>query len=126
MSTYVSVEISPETTTSPVLTSVSHATRPLGSSVMTASSTPAGTWSARQRGRAHQLAVEHRIVQLDPRGDPQLEVLDAVAQVALLPRGHRWGIGRRRRQQPRQWHLEAGERLARGLLVLRGADQRED
>src|SRR3954466_12798486 len=33
-------------TTSPVLTSVSHATRPLGSSRMTASSTPSEIWSA--------------------------------------------------------------------------------
>src|SRR5689334_3503421 len=46
MSTYVVVEISPETTTSPVFTSVSHATRPLGSSAITASRTPSEIWSA--------------------------------------------------------------------------------
>src|SRR5919199_2750139 len=46
MSTYVSVVISPETTTSPVFTSVSHATRPVGSSRSTASSTPSEIWSA--------------------------------------------------------------------------------
>src|SRR3982751_470766 len=46
MSTYVVVEISPETTTRPVLTSVSHATRPYGSSRSTASSTPSEIWSA--------------------------------------------------------------------------------
>src|SRR3989442_2788352 len=46
MSTYVSVVISPETTIRPVLTSVSHATRPLGSSRITASSTPSEIWSA--------------------------------------------------------------------------------
>src|SRR3954452_12770791 len=46
MSTYVVVEISPETTTSPVFTSVSHATRPFGSSRMTASRTPSEIWSA--------------------------------------------------------------------------------
>src|SRR5215211_6772526 len=46
MSTYVSVEISPDTTTRPVFTSVSHATRPFGSSRMTASSTPSEIWSA--------------------------------------------------------------------------------
>src|SRR3954463_11376142 len=46
MSTYVSVVISPETTTSPVFTSVSHATRPYGSSRMTASRTPSEIWSA--------------------------------------------------------------------------------
>src|SRR5580704_17533154 len=46
MSTYVLVVISPETTTRPVLTSVSHATRPVGSSASTASSTPSEIWSA--------------------------------------------------------------------------------
>src|SRR3954471_13956515 len=45
-STYVEVEISPDTTTRPVLTSVSQATRPVGSSAMTASSTPSEIWSA--------------------------------------------------------------------------------
>ena len=44
--TYVVVEISPETTTRPVLTSVSHATRPFGASRKTASSTPSEIWSA--------------------------------------------------------------------------------
>src|SRR3954467_13721046 len=46
MSTYVSVVISPDTTTRPVLTSVSHATRPPASSRRTASSTPSEIWSA--------------------------------------------------------------------------------
>ena len=46
MSTYVVVEISPETTTRPVFTSVSHATRPFGSSRSTASRTPSEIWSA--------------------------------------------------------------------------------
>src|ERR671937_840915 len=46
MSTYVVVVISPETTTRPVLTSVSHATRPPGSSRSTASRTPSEIWSA--------------------------------------------------------------------------------
>src|SRR6202007_149263 len=46
MSTYVDVEISPETTIKPVFTSVSHATRPYGSSCITASSTPSEIWSA--------------------------------------------------------------------------------
>src|SRR5215218_2085532 len=50
ISTNVSVEISPETTTRPVLTSVSHATRPVGSSRMTASSTPSEIWSATLSG----------------------------------------------------------------------------
>src|SRR5215207_5517602 len=46
MSTYTSVVISPETTTSPVFTSVSQATRPSGSSAITASRTPSEIWSA--------------------------------------------------------------------------------
>src|SRR3954468_22295935 len=50
MSTKVVVEISPETTTRPVLTSVSQATRPVGSSAMTASSTPSEIWSATLSG----------------------------------------------------------------------------
>src|SRR5918994_4229359 len=50
MSTYVVVEISPETTTRPVFTRVSHATRPVGSSRMTASRTPSEIWSATLSG----------------------------------------------------------------------------
>src|SRR5215211_6787257 len=50
MSTYVVVEISPETTTRPVFTSVSQATRPVGSSRITASSTPSEIWSATLSG----------------------------------------------------------------------------
>src|SRR3954449_3811517 len=50
MSTYVSVEISPDTTTRPVFTSVSQATRPYGSSVRTASRTPSEIWSATLSG----------------------------------------------------------------------------
>jgi hypothetical protein len=50
MSTYVSVVISPATTTSPVVISVSHATRPFGSSARTASRTESETWSATLSG----------------------------------------------------------------------------
>src|SRR5262245_6346358 len=46
MSTYVEVEISPATTTWPVVTRVSQATRPYGSSRRTASRTPSEIWSA--------------------------------------------------------------------------------
>src|ERR671933_680728 len=49
-STYVEVEISPDTTTSPVFTSVSQATRPVGSSRITASRTPSEIWSATLSG----------------------------------------------------------------------------
>src|SRR5262245_9940793 len=45
-STYVSVEISPATTTRPVVMSVSQATRPIGSSARTASRTESEIWSA--------------------------------------------------------------------------------
>src|SRR3954453_22942725 len=50
MSTYVSLEISPEMTTRPVFTSVSHATRQVGSSAITASRTPSEIWSATLSG----------------------------------------------------------------------------
>jgi hypothetical protein len=45
MSTYALVLISPATITSPVVQSVSHATRLIGSSPMSASSTPSLIWS---------------------------------------------------------------------------------
>jgi hypothetical protein len=50
MSTYVSVVISPATMTSPVVTRVSHATLPFGSSASTASSTESEIWSATLSG----------------------------------------------------------------------------
>src|SRR4051812_9677626 len=46
MSTYTSVVISPATTTRPVVISVSHATRAVGSFVRTASRTESEIWSA--------------------------------------------------------------------------------
>jgi hypothetical protein len=46
MSTQISVEISPATTTSPVVISVSQATRPPESPASTASSTESEIWSA--------------------------------------------------------------------------------
>src|SRR3954447_23784267 len=50
MSTYVFVVISPATTTRPVVIIVSHATRPSGSSVRTASRTESEIWSATLSG----------------------------------------------------------------------------
>ena len=50
ISTYVLVVISPATKTTPVVTRVSHATRPNGSSVSTASSTASEIWSASLSG----------------------------------------------------------------------------
>src|SRR3712207_6520350 len=50
MSTYVFVVISPATTARPVVTSVSQATRPAGSSARTASRTASETWSATLSG----------------------------------------------------------------------------
>src|SRR6266487_3440401 len=46
MSTYVEVEISPATTTRPVVISVSHATRPIGSCRRISSRTASEIWSA--------------------------------------------------------------------------------
>src|SRR2546421_3998270 len=46
MSMYVDVEISPATHTRPVVMSVSHATRPNGSSIRIASRMASETWSA--------------------------------------------------------------------------------
>src|SRR4051794_24832649 len=46
MSTYAFVEISPATTTRPVVSMVSHATRPVGSSDRMASRTASEIWSA--------------------------------------------------------------------------------
>ncbi len=45
-SMYVDVEISPPTTASPVVTNVSHATRPIGSSRRIASRIASEIWSA--------------------------------------------------------------------------------
>src|SRR5437899_2956890 len=50
MSIQHSVEISPATSTSPVVTSVSQATRPCGSSAMIASRTASEIWSASLSG----------------------------------------------------------------------------
>src|SRR3954454_16165704 len=50
MSTYSFVEISPATMTMPVVTSVSHATRPGGSTAMIASRTASEIWSASLSG----------------------------------------------------------------------------
>src|SRR5436189_2502618 len=50
ISTYVLVVISPATKTTPVVTRVSHATRPSGSSFRTASSTASEIWSATLSG----------------------------------------------------------------------------
>src|SRR3954453_17774188 len=50
VATEVVVEVSPDTTTRPVLTSVSQATRPAGSSRSTASRTPSEIWSATLSG----------------------------------------------------------------------------
>ena len=50
MSTYVSVLISPATRTRPVVTSVSHATLPVGSSARIESRTASEIWSASLSG----------------------------------------------------------------------------
>jgi hypothetical protein len=50
MSMYSDVVISPATMTSPVVTSVSHATRPIGSTAKIASRTASESWSASLSG----------------------------------------------------------------------------
>src|ERR671927_126750 len=87
MSTYVVVEISPDTTTRPVFTSVSHATRPVGSSRSTASRTPSEIWSAILAIRSVPVALL-ALVEVDDHGDalervPLAQpVLDEVGVVA--------------------------------------------
>src|SRR3954470_16264316 len=77
MSTYVSVVISPETTTRPVFTSVSHATRPYGSSRSTASRTPSEIWSAILSGwpsvtdsDVNRYSLSDKLVMRSGRGAP--------------------------------------------------------
>src|SRR5438094_10662077 len=86
MSTYVSVEISPATTTSPVVISVSHAQRASGSSASTASRTVSETWSAILSGwpsvtdsdvnRKSRLAMARKATEL-PRLDPEVQAREA-------------------------------------------------
>src|SRR4051812_37631803 len=86
MSTYVSVVISPATTTRPVVISVSHATRPYGSSRSTASSTESEIWSAILSGwpsvtdsdvkRNSRPAIEaETLLDRDELGEPQPAVV---------------------------------------------------
>src|SRR5438132_6028953 len=86
MSTYVSVEISPATTTSPVVISVSQAERASGSCASTASRTVSETWSAILSGwpsvtdsdvnRKSRLAMARKASEL-LRSDPEVEAHDA-------------------------------------------------
>src|SRR5919199_494916 len=82
MSTYISVVISPATTTRPVVISVSQATRPPGSSRRTASRTESEIWSAILSGwpsvtdsdvkRNSRAAIEaETLLDRDELGDPQ-------------------------------------------------------
>src|SRR6266516_677117 len=87
MSTYVSVEISPATTTSPVVISVSQATRPSGSLPSTASRTESEIWSATLSGwpsvtdsevkRNSRMPLARRLPGrlLDPEEEAHLEVV---------------------------------------------------
>src|SRR5918999_5669523 len=110
MSTYVSVEISPATTTRPVVISVSQATRPLSSSARTASSTVSEIWSAILSGcpsvtdsdvnRKSRAGIRARLLDRQKTGEDdavavalrveerRLERLDVLAHVwvDLLPR----------------------------------------
>src|SRR5881227_2350551 len=95
MSTYVSVVISPATTTRPVVISVSQATRPLGSSSSTASSTASETWSATLSGWP---SVTDSEVKRKSRAIALLDLEEAVAACHVaVPRGvEKDGLERRR------------------------------
>src|SRR5436305_6467432 len=106
MSTYVSVVISPATTTSPVVISVSHATRLIGSSARTASRTESEIWSAILSGwpsvRDSDVKEKERLM------PPRLADAEEGGEGRLLAR-----VGRIREEaaelrQPGR-HLRAGE-----------------
>src|SRR4051794_9102264 len=133
MSTYVSVEISPATTTRPVVTSVSQATRPIGSSVRTASRIESEIWSAILSGwpsvtdsdvkRKLRSAIRPgRLPDGDRTADAQDGTVDRRPQQRLVQR--RQSAGRLRPQQrldQRQRALQVGVDDARRLVRERGA-----
>src|SRR2546421_1407806 len=119
MSTHVSVVISPATTTRPVVISVSHATRPCGSSRSTASSTESEIWSAILSGwpsvtdsdvkRNSRAAIEaETLLDRDELGEPQPAVV----------LGHRDDGGPER--------AEVRAHLRRDAGVVREAEQQRD
>src|SRR5579884_3169557 len=107
MSTYVLVVISPATTTSPVVISVSQATRPSGSSARTASRTESEIWSAILSGWPS--VTDSEVKEKEWLDMPRRLPLDAdpadvlcVAQCRRLELGvrRRAGVGEDRRLQP--------------------------
>src|ERR1700751_4567449 len=139
MSTYVSVVISPATTTSPVVISVSQATLPFGSSVRTASSTDSEIWSAILSGwpsvtdsdvkekervvMAGRLANAPSLLCWFPSHQPCREIRDALAgehgadsfgDRQLDPETMREVAQDRRRRQAFDRLADLGDRLLRG------------
>src|SRR5260370_41042542 len=123
MSTYVLVVISPATTTRPVVIRVSHATRPSGSSVSTASRTASEIWSAilsgwpsvtdsdvkvKERfGMARRLATRH------PEEGGERRLLRGLAAVR-----HEGAEARKPRRE-----LDAGERHERQRVLHVGVEE---
>src|SRR5690242_2632267 len=137
MSTYVSVVISPATTTRPVVMSVSHATRPDGSSRSTQSRTESEIWSAILSGWP---SVTDSEVKVKERLDMRARLADAYERlIARLPvrpvsegenRSDAGQTGRRRypsegeeRQQILHVAVEEAGRLAAHSRLLRRLDE---
>src|SRR5439155_11140229 len=124
MSTYVSVVISPATTTRPVVISVSQATRPPRSSVRTASRTVSEVWSATLSGcpsvtdsdvkRNSRTAIRRRTL-LDLEEDVEGARV-ARAAAPRRERAQRRQVGSHLRRDGRA--AEAGEGLDRRNRVL--------
>src|SRR5436190_960363 len=110
----MSVVISPATTTSPVVISVSHATRPFGSPPMTASRTESETWSAILSGWP---SVTDSELKENERFDMRARLADAQEggerRTGLLLRTERKQSAHVRRVRR---HMHAGEREERERL----------
>src|SRR6058998_2271595 len=123
MSTYVSVEISPATTTRPVVISVSHATRPVGSSARTASRTVSEIWSATLSGWPSVTDYEvnrNSRAAMGPQATQNARLLDAQEEGDLELVGAAHGVfdrGAQRLQVP----LEIGRDLAKPAKRRDGA-----
>src|SRR5579884_3473733 len=106
MSTYVSVVISPATTTSPVVIRVSQATRPSGSSASTASSTESEIWSAILSGWP---SVTDSEVKENERVDMRSRLASGRAHDLHVDTAHVFGIAKRGRLE-----LDVGRRARVG------------
>src|SRR5437660_6438268 len=117
MSTYVDVVISPETTTRPVLTSVSQATRPRGSSAITASSTPSEIWSAILSGWPSVTDSDVNRYSLSERGFVVIRSGGAIGNAGRLAGGC-WGASTIGAPRVVDDQRHAGEPVALAQAVL--------